>query len=53
MLMWMKLPTGPAYLDMDTLEAGYKAHLMIMHDSSSWLHSGLLVVKRFFNGGTE
>ena len=49
----MKLPTGPAYLDMDTLEAGYEAHLMIMHDSSSWLRSGLLLVKRLFNGDSE
>ncbi|KAI1121062.1 hypothetical protein F5Y10DRAFT_257091 [Nemania abortiva] len=42
------LPTGPGYLDVDELEAGYHAHLMIMSDSSSWLQSGLVLIKRIF-----
>ncbi|KAI0898667.1 hypothetical protein F4806DRAFT_369440 [Annulohypoxylon nitens] len=41
------LPTGPGYLDVDELEKGYNAHLMIMHDSSSWVHSGINLIKRF------
>ena len=43
-----KLPTGPGYLDIDTLETGYHTHLMLMLDSKSWLHSKVLVIKRFF-----
>ncbi|KAI1160486.1 hypothetical protein F5B18DRAFT_654618 [Nemania serpens] len=42
------LPTGPGYLDVDELEAGYHAHLMIMSDSSSWLQSGVVLIKRIF-----
>jgi hypothetical protein len=46
----MKLPTGPALLDMNTLGEGHKVHLMIMHEPSSWLHSGFAMVKRFLGG---
>jgi hypothetical protein len=49
MLTRPKLPSGPGYLDINTLEEGYHAHLMIMHDSRSWLRSGLVVIKRFLN----
>lgn len=41
------LPVGPGYLDLDALESGYHAHLMIMHDSTSWLQSGMTAIKRF------
>ena len=47
-----KLPTGPGYLNVDDLEVGYHAHLMVMHDSGSWLYSGFRVVKRFFKVGS-
>ncbi|CAJ2508322.1 Uu.00g133480.m01.CDS01 [Anthostomella pinea] len=42
------LPNGPGYLDMDELEKGYHAHLMVMDDSSSWLYSSLSLFKRIF-----
>ncbi|KAI1078277.1 hypothetical protein F5B20DRAFT_548664 [Whalleya microplaca] len=48
LLAQSKLPTGPVYLDVDELDKGCHAHLMIMHDSSSWLHSGLSLIKRIF-----
>ncbi|KAK4659994.1 hypothetical protein QC762_0014400 [Podospora pseudocomata] len=41
------LPVGPGYLDLDALESGYHAHLMIMHDSTSWLQSGMTAIKGF------
>ncbi|XDG06999.1 hypothetical protein ABKA04_006614 [Annulohypoxylon sp. FPYF3050] len=51
---WMpKLPTGPGYLDVDELEKGYNAHLMIMHDSSSWVHSGINLIKRFLKASAS
>ena len=43
-----KLPTGPGYLDANTLEKGYHAHLMLMLDSSNWLQSKVPIIKRFF-----
>jgi hypothetical protein len=48
-----QLPTGPDYLNIDALEEGYKAHLMIMHDSGSWLQSGFHGVKRLLGGEAE
>ena len=42
-----QLPSGPEFLDLDTLDNGFHAHLMVMHDSDSWLHSSV-AVKRFF-----
>ncbi|TAQ88973.1 hypothetical protein B7494_g2714 [Chlorociboria aeruginascens] len=48
---WVQLPSGPGYLDIDALDAGYHAHLIIMHDSSSWLQPGFTTVKCFFNAG--
>ncbi|KAK4157568.1 hypothetical protein C8A00DRAFT_29571 [Chaetomidium leptoderma] len=41
------LLTGPSYLDINSLEVGYNAHMMIMHDSSSWLRTGVVAVKRW------
>jgi len=40
-------PSGPGFLDLETLDKGFHAHLMVMHDSDSWLHSSVLAVKRF------
>lgn len=48
----LQLPSGPGYLEVDSLEKGYHAHLLVMHDSSSWLQSGMLNVKRFFQAST-
>ncbi|KAI0878809.1 hypothetical protein GGS24DRAFT_442147 [Hypoxylon argillaceum] len=42
------LPTGPGYLNLDQLEEGYHAHLVIMEDSSSWVQSGMGLIKRIF-----
>ena len=42
-----KLPTGPAYLDANTLEKGYHAHMMLMLDSTNWLQSNVRYIKRF------
>ncbi|KAK4182266.1 hypothetical protein QBC35DRAFT_457468 [Podospora australis] len=41
------LPSGPGYLDLDSLEKGYRAHLMAMDSSASWLHTSVVGVKRF------
>jgi len=51
-LLDLKLSAGPGYLNVNDLEVGYHAHLMIMHDSCSWHRSGFHVVKRFFRVGS-
>ena len=44
-----QLPTGPEYLDLESLEKGHNGHIVMMHGSDSWLHSSLSSVKRFFD----
>jgi len=41
------LPSGPGFLDLETLNHGYHEHLIAMHESDSWVHSSVLAVKRF------
>ncbi|KAI0439380.1 hypothetical protein F4803DRAFT_531544 [Xylaria telfairii] len=43
------LPAGPRYLDLDTLNKGYHAPLMAVHDADSWIQSSILSFKRYFN----
>ncbi|KAI1128590.1 hypothetical protein F5Y10DRAFT_240114 [Nemania abortiva] len=42
------LPTGPEYLDFESLEKGYHTQIITMHGSDSWLHPSLPAIKRFF-----
>ncbi|KAI9046411.1 hypothetical protein LZ554_009586 [Drepanopeziza brunnea f. sp. 'monogermtubi'] len=41
------LPSGPGFLDLETLNYGYHEHLIAMHESHSWVHASILAAKRF------
>ncbi len=44
-----QLPSGPGFLDLETLNYGYHEHLIAMHGSDSWVHSSILAVKHILS----